>query len=122
MTEQRRLDVTRLRDVLFGLTYGEIAVAVAASPVDGGSPVDAVRAGLSLLGYAEVATRNAASLRLVKAMHSGLDRRSRRAARATHALMWGGASGFGRAHSTAERFWRQYDPRLSHGGSVAVAA
>ncbi len=103
-----RVDVTQLREQMFALTYGEVAVAVAASPLTDVPAVEAVQAGLARLGRAEVTARAAESLRLADAIYLDPDRQARRAARAAHTLMWGGTARFNRAHTLAARFWRQH--------------
>jgi hypothetical protein len=116
-----RVDVTQLRDEMFRLTYAEVAVAVAASPTGDGSPVETVRAGLAEIGHVEVRARAAASLRLAEVKHLGPGRQARRAARAAHTAMWGGTARFNRAHSIAERFWRQHGTRIGHSDLAAAA-
>ena len=116
-----RVDVTQLRDQMYALTYGQVAVAVAASPIGDGSPVEMVRAGLAELGRAEVAARAAASLRLAEVMYLGPDRQARRSARAAHTAMWGDKARFSRAHAVAERFWRLHGAWIDSGDLAAVA-
>ncbi|WP_165449389.1 hypothetical protein [Krasilnikovia cinnamomea] len=104
-----RLDVTQLRDRLFGLTYGEVAAAVFASPLaedQAADPADVVRAGLAAVNDAERAAWRARWQELVAAQRFGQSRQVRRAAAAEYRRLWGGR--FNRVHRTAERFWRQH--------------
>ncbi|WP_207229836.1 hypothetical protein [Krasilnikovia cinnamomea] len=104
-----RLDVTQLRDQMFGLTYGDVAAAVFASPLAEDQtvdPADVVRTGLAAVSGDERAAWRARWQELVAAQRFGHSRQVRRAAAAEYHRLWGGR--FNRVHRTAERFWRQH--------------
>ncbi|MEV6927422.1 hypothetical protein AB0M46_23355 [Dactylosporangium sp. NPDC051485] len=103
--------MTRLRDTLFGLTYGQIATAAVASPLfdtAAATATEVVRAGLAELGRAEVEERTTWLLALSDGKWTGETPAIRRHAAAMLADFWRGDRRFNRAHRIAERVWAAY--------------
>jgi predicted metal-dependent hydrolase len=104
-------DVTQLRDRLFGLTYAQMATAVAASPWFEGpfpSATEMVRSGLESAGRAEIERRTVERLQLAETKYLGETRQQRRTAAVALAAMWGSKRRFNRAHRIAEQVWAEH--------------
>ncbi|GLW34081.1 hypothetical protein [Actinoplanes regularis] len=116
------VDVTQLRDTLFGLTYGQIATAIEASPlfdsVDAAA-AEVVAAGLAKLGRAEIAERTAWLVSLSNTKWLGETPALRRHGAAMLAEFWRGEHRFNRAHRIAERVWAKHGTTLADLAAVA---